>query len=227
MYATSIVFLIAAVVSLAIGFFQDEELTLVYVSIAASALSAVFWALGVFRKRPIREATAGAPYGPDEGTRETVTAPTRPVRRPAQPAGATRPSTAKPAPAATPAPAAAKTAAKKTAAAAPSKTAAKATTKPVAAKTTAAAKPAAAKTATAKKTTAKTAATTTTAAAKPAGAKKTAASSSRSQVVAIPERGTYHRPDCRYVKGRRDTERITLATAKRRDFTACGTCKPA
>jgi len=223
MYATSIVFLIAAVVSLAIGFFQDEELTLVYVSIAASAVSAVFWALGVFRKRPIREATAGAPYGPDEGTRETVKTPTRPVRRPAQPAGATRPTTAKPAPVATPVPAATKTTAT-----VPPKTAAKATAKSAA--KAPAAKPATAKPATAKpapaKSAAKTAATAKTIKTA-ATAKKTAASSSRSQVVAIPERGTYHRPDCRYVKGRRDTERITVATAKRREFTACGTCKPA
>lgn len=85
-----------------------------------------------------------------------------------------------------------------------------------AAKKTAARKPAARKPA-AKKTAAK----------KPA-AKKTAAAatSTRGMVVAIPERGTYHTAECRYVKGRKDTERLNASTAKSRGFKACGVCKP-
>lgn len=85
-----------------------------------------------------------------------------------------------------------------------------------AARKAAARKPAATKTA-AKKTTAR----------KPA-AKKTAAAatSTRGTVVAIPERGTYHTPECRYVQGRKDTERLNASTAKSRGFKACGVCKP-
>jgi hypothetical protein len=44
--------------------------------------------------------------------------------------------------------------------------------------------------------------------------------------VAIPERGTYHQTTCRFVKGRRDTEKLTTSTAKRRGYSACGVCKP-
>jgi hypothetical protein len=46
-------------------------------------------------------------------------------------------------------------------------------------------------------------------------------------VVAIPERGTYHQSDCRFVKGRSDTERLTKATAESRGYSACDVCKPA
>ncbi|MGH2691920.1 MAG: hypothetical protein ACRDHM_05410 [Actinomycetota bacterium] len=66
-----------------------------------------------------------------------------------------------------------------------------------------------------------------TAARKPA-AKKTAAAatSTRGTVVAIPERGTYHKAECRYVQGRTDTEQLKATTAKSRGFKACGVCKP-
>jgi hypothetical protein len=86
-------------------------------------------------------------------------------------------------------------------------------------------KPAAKKAATrkpaAKKTTAKSPA-------KKTAAKKTAAASgtARGTVVAIPERGTYHKDSCRYVQGRTDTEKLKAATAKSRGFKACGVCKP-
>ena len=46
------------------------------------------------------------------------------------------------------------------------------------------------------------------------------------QVVAIPKRGIYHAPTCRHVAGRRDAERMTVAAAKRRGFSACGVCRP-
>ena len=55
---------------------------------------------------------------------------------------------------------------------------------------------------------------------------KAAATSTGSMVVAIPERGTYHKSTCRFVKGRRDTERITRTTADRRGYSACGICRP-
>lgn len=65
-------------------------------------------------------------------------------------------------------------------------------------------------------------------AAKKTAAKKTAAASTttRATVVAIPERGTYHKAGCRYVQGRSDTESIKASTAKSRGFKACGVCKP-
>lgn len=69
-------------------------------------------------------------------------------------------------------------------------------------------------------------------AAKPAArapAKKAAAarkSSTGATVIALPERGTYHISGCRFVKGRRDTEKVTKATAHRRGYSACGVCKP-
>jgi hypothetical protein len=45
-------------------------------------------------------------------------------------------------------------------------------------------------------------------------------------VVAIAERGTYHTSVCRFVRGRRDTERMQVSTAKSRGYNACGVCKP-
>jgi hypothetical protein len=45
------------------------------------------------------------------------------------------------------------------------------------------------------------------------------------EVVAIPERRKYHRPDCRYAKAR-GAERMVRSAARRRRFTACGICKP-
>ena len=45
------------------------------------------------------------------------------------------------------------------------------------------------------------------------------------EVVAVPERKKYHRPDCRYAKAA-ETERMTKAQARRRSYSACGICKP-
>ena len=204
MFALSWVFLAAAIGSLVFGLSQ-EGLMLIWISIGASVLAMLFMLAGVLR-RPVRPATAGAPYGPppEEAARrpEPARADERPAGRAAKPAAerpprkaaATRPSkTAAPAAAATtqvvepePAPAERKAPARKPAA---KKSAAKATTE----KKAAAAKPA----------------------------------SDRSQVLALPERGTYHLSGCRIVKGRRDTEKITRGTAKRRGYNACGICKPA
>ena len=202
MYAISLVLLLAAVVTLAIGFVQGG-LTLIFVSIGASIASAVFLAAGVLRRRPLQPATAGAPYGPAEGTPAAATATTE---RPRAPLSQRRPAAAPPAgkPSEAPRPKepvkAEKTGSTKT------------TTKKPAAKKPAA-KKAAAKKAAAKKP-----------AAKKTAAKRTAATGG--QVVSLPERGTYHTAGCRFVKGKRDTEKITKATAKRRGYDACGVCKP-
>ena len=205
MYAISFLFLLVAAATLFIGWLFQDGLTLIWVSIGASVAAAIFLIVGVFRRRSLEPATAGAPFGPEEGTEAaqagTVTEPrdTRPrapipQRRPAGKRPAGKPA-AERAPAAAPTPAATKPAAKK-----PS------TKKP------------AAKKATAKKPSGK-----------KSGAKKTSAgaAASRGQVISIPERGTFHEAGCRFVKGRRDTEKITVSAAKRRGYTACGVCKPA
>lgn len=66
--------------------------------------------------------------------------------------------------------------------------------------------------------------------AKKTTAKKTAPATSSSgrasTVVALPERGTFHEAGCRFVRGKRDTERLSMTTAKRRGYKACGVCKP-
>ncbi|HEX2030865.1 MAG TPA: hypothetical protein VHL78_05625, partial [Actinomycetota bacterium] len=63
-----------------------------------------------------------------------------------------------------------------------------------------------------------------------AGAAKTttrkSAARGGAEVVVIPERGTYHQSTCRFVRGRRDTEKLNRTTAKRRGYDACGVCKP-
>jgi hypothetical protein len=44
-------------------------------------------------------------------------------------------------------------------------------------------------------------------------------------VVAIPGRRKFHRPNCRYAKAV-GAERMPKSAARRRDFDACGICKP-
>jgi len=45
------------------------------------------------------------------------------------------------------------------------------------------------------------------------------------EVVAVPERRKFHRPDCRYARVRGATK-MTKSSARRRNFDACGICKP-
>lgn len=49
--------------------------------------------------------------------------------------------------------------------------------------------------------------------------------SAAEEVVAIPDRKKFHRPDCRYAKAA-GAETMTKAQARRRSFSACGICKP-
>jgi hypothetical protein len=44
-------------------------------------------------------------------------------------------------------------------------------------------------------------------------------------VVAIPARRRYHRPECRYSKAA-GAQRMPLSSARRRQFNACSVCKP-
>lgn len=45
-------------------------------------------------------------------------------------------------------------------------------------------------------------------------------------VVVIPDRGKYHRAECRYVRGAVGAEQRTKTQATKQGFTACGVCKP-
>ncbi|MGH2740677.1 MAG: hypothetical protein ACRDH6_09385 [Actinomycetota bacterium] len=63
MYITSLLFLLGAVAALAIGFFQSGVL-LIFISIGASLIAALFLFVGMIRARAIRGATAGAPFEP-------------------------------------------------------------------------------------------------------------------------------------------------------------------
>jgi hypothetical protein len=64
--------------------------------------------------------------------------------------------------------------------------------------------------------------------AKAAAAKRTtAASATRAEtVVAVPERGKFHRPDCRYARGVASAQEMTKAQASRQGYQPCGSCKP-
>jgi hypothetical protein len=64
--------------------------------------------------------------------------------------------------------------------------------------------------------------------AKAAPAKRTApASAPRAEtVVAVPERGKFHRPDCRYARDVASAQEMTKAQASRQGYQPCGTCKP-
>lgn len=53
-----------------------------------------------------------------------------------------------------------------------------------------------------------------------------AAARRRGTVVVIPDRGRYHRPDCRYVRGAAGAVELTRAQAGRQGFEPCGVCKP-
>ena len=62
--------------------------------------------------------------------------------------------------------------------------------------------------------------------AKAAAAGKTAAPVKRGGVIVIPDRGKYHTPDCRYVRGAEGTVELTKASATRQGYEACGVCNP-
>ncbi len=81
MIAISLLLLIGAVVTLVIGWLQDG-LTMVFLSIGVSVAAGIFLAAGMIRRRAVTPATAGAPYGPAQGTKAAATAPTEPMERP-------------------------------------------------------------------------------------------------------------------------------------------------
>ena len=64
-------------------------------------------------------------------------------------------------------------------------------------------------------------------AAKKAPAKAaSAASGDGGKVVVIPDRGKFHKADCRFVRDASDTKEMTRAAAARGGYAACGVCKP-
>jgi hypothetical protein len=60
---------------------------------------------------------------------------------------------------------------------------------------------------------------------KPQGSKPWVSPMNDAEVVAIPRRRKFHRPDCRYAKSAA-SERMPRSAARRRDYDACGICKP-
>jgi hypothetical protein len=205
-YAASFGLVIVALITLIIGVFQSG-LTFIWVSIGSSVLAALFLAVGVLQKKPVSPATAGAPYGPPPGSPEPVSARGR--------AAADEEETLVEAPA---------PARRRSATAPASRAAADEETAP----RRAPARRAPAEKAPAKRPAAKAAPAKASATAAKGAAKKPAAKAAATggQVLAIPERGTYHQSTCRFVKGRRDTEKMTKAAASRKGFTACGVCRP-
>ena len=70
MYAASLVLLLVAIITLAVGFVQGG-VVLVFVSIGASAAAAILLSGWVLRRPAPQPATAGASLPPDEGMGET------------------------------------------------------------------------------------------------------------------------------------------------------------
>ena len=66
-------------------------------------------------------------------------------------------------------------------------------------------------------------AATAAAKATPAGV---AAATKAGSVVVIPDRGKYHRAECRYVRGVDEAEVLSKSAATRQGYAACGVCKP-
>jgi hypothetical protein len=55
---------------------------------------------------------------------------------------------------------------------------------------------------------------------------KAAAGSRAGSVVVIPDRGKFHKGECRFVRGVEGTETMSKSVASRAGYTACGVCKP-
>ncbi len=147
---------------------------------------------------PAKVARAGATTTLDKAV---VAAQPAAIAAPAKKAAKTAP----PAPVTT---SAAKAPVKTVAAKAPAKAAAKAATKA----------PAKAASSPAKKAPAK-------AASSPAK-KAAAAPVKRGGVIVIPDRGKFHTPECRYVRGAEGTLELTKAAATKQGYDACGVCNP-
>jgi len=194
--AASGILVIVAFVTLIVGVFRTG-LGLIWTSIAASVLAAIFLALGVVQGNKRRVATAGGPSAPmpawsDQPATASSTAVMErvPARDEIEEEDEELPSlVAVPEPEPEP---------ERTTFAPPAPAAAK--------------KPAAAR-------------STTRSAAKKTAAKKPAAAASAGTVVVIPDRDKFHRDTCRYAKNPAAMS-LTKAAAKRQGYKPCATCKP-
>ena len=61
---------------------------------------------------------------------------------------------------------------------------------------------------------------------KTAKAVPTAAPTKRGGVIVMPDRGKFHTPSCRYVRGAEGALELTRAAATRQGYVACGVCNP-
>ena len=61
---------------------------------------------------------------------------------------------------------------------------------------------------------------------KAAKAVPTAAPTKRGGVIVMPDRGKFHTPSCRYVRGAEGALELTRAAATRQGYVACGVCNP-
>ena len=53
-----------------------------------------------------------------------------------------------------------------------------------------------------------------------------AAPARRNTVVVIPDRGKFHKAECRFVRDVPGAEVLSKAAAARQGYAACGVCKP-
>jgi hypothetical protein len=60
----------------------------------------------------------------------------------------------------------------------------------------------------------------------PSKAAAAAAGPRAGSVVVIPDRGKFHKGECRFVRGVEGTEAMSKSAASRAGYTACGVCKP-
>ncbi|MGH2786055.1 MAG: hypothetical protein ACRDJ1_12395 [Actinomycetota bacterium] len=196
MIAASGVLVIVAFVTLIVGVFRTG-LGLIWTSIAASVLAAIFLALGVVQGNKRRVATAGGPSTPMPAwSDQPATASTAVMERERIPARdeyeEEEPPTLVAVPEPEPEPE-------------PSRFA------PPAPAPAPAKKPAAARS------------TTRSTAKKPAA--KTSTTASAGSVVVIPDRDKFHRDSCRYAKNPAAMS-MTKVAAKRQGYKPCATCKP-
>ena len=196
MIAASGILVVVAFVTLILGVFRTG-LGLIWTSIAASVLAAIFLALGVVQGNKRRVATAGGAPAPVPSWSDQPSAPaaTAVLERERIPARDEVDEEELPALVAVPEPE-------------PEPEPEMASFEPPAAKKPAparASRPAAAK--------------------KPAAKKPAAAAAASGSVVVIPDRDKFHKDSCRYAKNPAAMS-MTKAAAKRQGYKPCATCKP-
>ena len=243
----SVALIAAAAIALVLGWSESEE-PLVWGAIAGALGAGVLLAIALLRSR-VAPARSGREDAERAGSPQTTTATLTPAgahARPSKKTGAPRPAAATAATATS----GAATGRKSTATPAAKSPAGKPTKKPAAPKAPKAPKAAASGGAAAggaaaaaggaipapdvtakKKTPERTGSTPATPRSRPKteatapAAKPVERKAKQGEVVAVPDRKKFHRPECRYAKAN-GAERMSKATARRRSYAACGVCKP-